>query len=135
MAGKESTDLSARTEKVRRRFESWRRRHKGRLPERLWSSAVDLAREQGVSPVARALRLDYNRLKHRLEVSQPSGSPPRVEPSHPPFIEIGLPTVRESPPCIVTIEDGSGVCLTVQVPTGCASELAGVVKALWTYRP
>ena len=47
---------------VRRRFELWRgtRRGRGRIPERLWTSAVKLAATYGLCRTARTLRLDYN---------------------------------------------------------------------------
>jgi hypothetical protein len=41
-----------------------------KLPESLWQAAVDLARQHGVCPVAHPLRLDYVRLKKRLDGSQ-----------------------------------------------------------------
>jgi hypothetical protein len=37
-----------------------------RLPDSVWESAVELAREHGVYSVARHLRLDYTGLKKRL---------------------------------------------------------------------
>ena len=37
-----------------------------RIPEALWSRAVELARVHGVARVATTLRLDYTRLKRRL---------------------------------------------------------------------
>ena len=47
---------------------AWRRKQSGRarLPEGVWSAATDLARTQGPSLVARALRLDYYKLRQRL---------------------------------------------------------------------
>jgi predicted restriction endonuclease len=40
--------------------------HRTRLPESLWQSAVELAREHGLYSVAHPLRLDYAQLKKRL---------------------------------------------------------------------
>ena len=37
-----------------------------KLPEPLWQAAVELARQQGIYPVAHPLRLDYMGLKRRL---------------------------------------------------------------------
>jgi hypothetical protein len=37
-----------------------------RLPESLWQAAVELARQYGIYAVAHLLRLDYTRLKQRL---------------------------------------------------------------------
>jgi len=51
------------------RFRRWRQaRNRGeRIPESLWTAAATLARSEGVNPVARALVLDYYRLKERVE--------------------------------------------------------------------
>ena len=43
------------------------RPHRTRLPETLWQSAVELAMQYGLHPVAHPLRLDYTQLKKRLE--------------------------------------------------------------------
>ena len=72
----------ARFETVRRRFELWRRRRQGRarIPERLWSSAVKLAATYGLCQTARALGLDYNALKQRVESAGLNDSPAGPKP-------------------------------------------------------
>ena len=70
------------------RFDRWRRSRKRgeRIPASLWASATDLAREEGVSTVARALVLDYYRLKERVETSGSSST--IVE--NPSFVELAV---------------------------------------------
>ena len=53
---------------LQRQLEQFRstRPHRTRLPETLWQSAVELAREHGLYSVAHPLRLDYVQLKKRL---------------------------------------------------------------------
>ena len=60
-------------QKVYRRLERWRNAHTGRLPipKRLWAAAVKLAREHGVCPTAKVLRLEYGKLKRLLESASP----------------------------------------------------------------
>jgi hypothetical protein len=60
-----SPDIPNKIQKVSRRFERWRSRHSGRLPipRRLWAAAVELAREHGVFHTAKALHLEYAKLK------------------------------------------------------------------------
>ena len=41
--------------------------HRAKIPESLWQAAEELAREHGLYAVAHPLRLDYVRLKRRLE--------------------------------------------------------------------
>ena len=63
--------------------------HRTRLPESLWRSAMELARQYGLYSVAHPLRLDYAQLKKRLggvvTVSRKATAPAFVEliTSHP----------------------------------------------------
>ena len=73
----------ARFAAARQRFERWRatRRGRGRIPERLWMSAVKLASAYGLCRTARTLGLDYNALKKRVASAglntSPAGPRPR----------------------------------------------------------
>ena len=74
----QESDIPTDIQKVVRRLERWRSAHTGRLPipERLWATAVGLAREHGVFHTAKALRLEYGKLRRLLESSRsvaPSG--------------------------------------------------------------
>ena len=80
--GFSATDLTA----LQRQVAAWRRAQRGRsrIPEDLWAAATSLAASEGVSWVARALHLDYYRLKRRCtegagDTSKPSRSPTFVE--------------------------------------------------------
>ena len=61
--------ISPDMQRLYKRFEQWRSAHTGRLPipERLWTAAAELAREHGVFPTAKALHLEYGKLKDRAE--------------------------------------------------------------------
>ena len=54
---------------LQRRLDEFRssRSHRTKLPESVWQSAVELAREYGLYSVTRPLRLDYTQLKKRVE--------------------------------------------------------------------
>jgi len=54
-----------RVEEVEAHLEEWRRNRQGRaaIPDELWSAATEVARQDGVSRTATALRLDYAKLK------------------------------------------------------------------------
>src|SRR2546422_9817392 len=60
--------VPAEIEEAQLQFENWRReRERGqRIPKNLWGTAVELAKQHGVWPTARALHLDHNRLKRRV---------------------------------------------------------------------
>jgi hypothetical protein len=53
---------------LQRQLEQFRDSHppRARLPESLWQSAVELARQHGLYSVAHPLRLDYVQMKKRL---------------------------------------------------------------------
>jgi hypothetical protein len=55
-------------DEVRTRFENWRQNPRGkqRIPDELWSDAIELARRDGVNPTAAALHLDGAKLKRRI---------------------------------------------------------------------
>jgi hypothetical protein len=77
MKNRLKSNFAATLSRGRERFEKWRSKHKTRtrLPKSRWSAATKLAHEYGLNPTVRALRLDYNGLKKRMESSgssQPS---------------------------------------------------------------
>jgi hypothetical protein len=119
--------------RIRVDLERWRRwRPPGeRIPSRLWSTAVELAREHGVSRTSSALRLDYYALKGRLE-ELAKASPPltrrtrvvseprrRVESGHG-FVEVfplslPNPSVTSVADCAILVEDARGTRLRVEL--------------------
>ena len=97
---KESLDIPNNMRKVHRRFERWRSAHTGRLPipRRLWAAAVELARGHGIFQTAKALRLEYGKLKRMVDSASPAtkgrvakamaGGPRRARSTAPPeFVE------------------------------------------------
>ena len=77
MRSRKTQASPARLEAGRRRFELWRstRQGRGRIPERLWKSAVKLAAVYGLCRTARMLGLDYNALKRHVGATGPGDSP------------------------------------------------------------
>src|SRR5438270_7468585 len=65
---RENTPIPEPVAQLQRQLEQFRttQPRRTKLPESLWEAAVELARQHGVYPVARPLRLDYTRLKKRL---------------------------------------------------------------------
>jgi hypothetical protein len=126
----------ARFEAVRQRFERWRRSRQGRarIPERLWTSAVQLAATYGLCRTARTLRLDYYALKKRVGSADlndlPAGCTPkrktparststaRKSAQNPAMAFVELTPVERlaSPECVVELEHPRGakmrICLT-----------------------
>jgi hypothetical protein len=71
---------------LQRQLEQFRstRPTRTKLPESLWQAAVELARQHGIYAVAHPLRLDYTRLKQRLD-----GTPNQSRKlNQPAFVEV-----------------------------------------------
>ena len=86
------------------RLEQWRSEHskRSRLPESIWSAAVEIAKRYGLHRTTKALRLDYAGLKKRMPaVEQAAGSPPG-------FLELLVPTAVSTPECVVEWESARG---------------------------
>ena len=113
MKNPRKTPLPAKLARGRRRFERWRHDHKPptRLPESLWSLAVGLAQEYGLSRTSRILRLDYNGLKKRLEFLAPDETSPATAP--PPFLELLPPGTPSTVECTLEREDAQGIKIRI----------------------
>jgi|ERR1700681_4395514 len=116
--------------RVRGRFERWRQGHRSRarIPESLWSEAVELARENGVHATARALRLDYYGLKKRLDGDGRSECTAKTE-TKAGFVEL-LP-VAAVPECVVELENASGAKLKVQLRGHAVPDLITLSHIFW----
>jgi hypothetical protein len=114
-------------DEVRTRFENWRqgRRGKQRIPEELWSAAIEVARRDGVNPTAAALHLDGGKLKRRM-VTADSVSGKAMPPT---FVELMRPTVdlRE---CTIELEGRNGK-LRIHWKGATSADVAAVSRALW----
>lgn len=97
---------------LQRSLEEFRstRPHRSKLPEMVWQSAVELAREHGLYAVAHPLRLDYAQLKKRLggvvTVPRKAASPAFVE-----LIASDAVTMSE---CVIEFESSIGGKMRVQ---------------------
>ena len=97
-----------------------------RIPEALWSRAVELARTHGVARVAATLRLDYTRLKRRL-----TAEPEAVVPTPAAFVEMTLDLPPSGSACVLALSDARGRALRIEWTRPVASEVAAVARSLW----
>jgi hypothetical protein len=93
-------------------LERWRSTHppRTRLPESLWQSAVELAKQHGVYQTARPLRLDYQRLKSRLHGSRVI----HRKPARPAFVELMGSRPAKLEECVIEVESSSGGKMRIQ---------------------
>jgi hypothetical protein len=109
---KSSSSIPEPIAQLQRELEQFRGSHppRTRLPESLWLSAVELARQHGLYLVAHPLRLDYVQLKKRLggvvKAPRRGASPAFVEliASHP-------TTMSE---CVIEFESSTGGKMRIQ---------------------
>ncbi len=145
MVQKDSQTEVASLEKVQHRFTAWRnaKRQGERIPEELWSSATELAREIGINRVANALHLDYTKLKHRVNEPVASktnttlttagpGSAPHAD--RPAFVEFAVEAVSRRPESVVEFEGRCGK-ITIRLAEHNPAEIVALVEALSRAEP
>jgi len=113
-------------DEVRTRFENWRQQRgsKQRIPEELWSAAIELARQNGVNPTATALHLDGGKLKRRM-VAANSVSGKALPPT---FVELIAPV--DQPECTIELEGRKGK-LRIHWKGATSADVAALSRALW----
>jgi len=115
-------------EQTRRRITRWRetRTHRGApMPAALWTAAIALARQHGLYPTARALRLDYGSLKKRRDAAGAD----RV--SAPTFVE--LPAARPTGlgSCVIDLEAPRGGRMRIEVTGVTVADLVTLTQVAW----
>ena len=91
-------------DEVRARFEAWRQNRQGRerIPDELWSAAIELARKNGINQTAAELHLDGGKLKRLMAGKATSGK------SAPAFVELVTPRAPSLPECMIELEGRRG---------------------------
>jgi len=127
MRGRNSAE-TLDTDQVRTRFESWRQTRKGkaRIPDELWSAAVEVAGREGVSYTAAALHLDGGKLKRRMMAT----GRVRDKTMPPAFVEMMVPPAVGASECTIELEGRNGK-LRIHWKGATAADLAGLSRTLW----
>jgi hypothetical protein len=129
-------------EQVRRRWTEWRSTHavRSRLPEELWSAAVELVQRDGMDATARALDVDKPSLRKwagRLHPapSQPSrrkSQPKQSANALPAFVELLASGSSTATSCLVEVESPQGAKLRLELKAISTSALAELIRAFAT---
>jgi hypothetical protein len=127
MRGRKSADALG-IDEVRTRFEIWRqtRTGKARIPDELWSAAVQVARRDGINQTAVALHLDGGKLKRRMMATGPVAD--KTMP--PAFVEMLVPQAVGASECTIELEGRNGK-LRIHWKGATAADLAGLSRTLW----
>jgi hypothetical protein len=112
---------------LQRQLEQFRstRPTRTKLPESVWHAAVELARHHGVYAVAHTLRLDYTRLKQRLD-GIPSQARKRNQPA---FVELIRQSAAPFPECVIEFESAGGGKMRIQWKAAAPPDWAGLLRA------
>ncbi|MDA1138830.1 MAG: hypothetical protein O3B01_09635 [Planctomycetota bacterium] len=128
--GKRDSRIPPDLQRLCRRLEKHRNsKGKGhRLPSGIWRSAAELAREHGVSLVARVLSLDYYTLKERAVVA--GGN--RGESVSAAFVELRPSSSnRDDSGVTIDLHSESGDRMTMRLPMLDGLDAVELVQAFW----
>jgi hypothetical protein len=138
----EISDVPHDMRKVYRRLRRWRSSHARRvpLPDSLWAAAGELAHEHGINRTAKALHLEYGRLKERAEAAGQekkvvrkarSGIQRQARPTAPPaFMELITPRPGSAASAVVELEGPRGR-MKIELKGVASAELVALSRALW----
>ena len=114
--------------RVYRRFEGWRSAHSGArlpIPEGLWASAAEVAREHGVFQTAKVLRLEYGKLKRMVQSARPI-----AKTAAPAFVELVAPQTGGLSECLIELEGPRGK-MRIRWKGTTGPDLAELGRVLW----
>ena len=122
-----STPIPAPIAQLQRQLDQFRstQPRRAKLPESLWQTAVELARQHGVYSVAHPLRLDYMGLKKRL-----GGAPSlRRKAMKPAFVELIAPHPATLEECIIEFEASRGGRIRIQWKASAPPDWTSLLRA------
>ena len=125
-------NLPAPMERVRQRFERWRRTRKPptRIPASLWAAAVEMAGTYGLYRTARALPVEYYSLKKRL-AQESVAARGRHEPV-PGTTFVELPPVPTGAcDCMLELEDAAGSKMRIHLKAATPPDLTALCRSFW----
>jgi len=140
----EIPDISPDMRKVYLRLKRWRSSHARRvpIPDSLWAAAGELARAHGINPTAKALHLEYGKLKQRAEAAVPTmkghkakalikGRRRARRTAPPTFVELMAPPPGSFPGAVVELEGPRGR-MRIEIKGVAPAELVALSRALWS---
>jgi len=133
MSARKTPVVSVGMEQTHRRLERWRETRTAGLPipEKLWAAAAKLAQRHGVYPTARALGLEYNKLKR---LSETGGETQRARPA-PAFVELMAPQPAGVSECRIELEGPRGGRMRIELPMASAEVVVGLCRVVWGGAP
>jgi hypothetical protein len=111
----------------RTRFQAWRGRRKlgERIPQPLWTLAVQLAKAHGVSRTATVLGVDYYGLTKRIKMEDAE-----CQANGAAFVEWPAP-LSVGKECQLEFENGSGATMRVRLIGFDAADIEALSRTFW----
>ena len=133
MDGRKRGEIPQRLTRAASRFAAWRRTHvpHSRIPKFLWTAAVKLAADFGISGTATALRLNYYDLKKHVESTAPPLRRASVVEHKPVFVEWPSSALPKSGDCIIELEHATGSKMRVHLKGPHSPDLVSLSTAFW----
>lgn len=105
------TQLEVEIRTLNKELAAWRKVHSAPtpIPVDIWSRAAALAAEQGVGPVAKALRLDHGKLKRLADPSHTNLVPQLPEVTFLEFQTGQIGSDTEAMSCLIEVEGPHGL--------------------------
>jgi len=128
---KRGPKFSTRLEKLKRRFETWRKTKTGRspIPETLWRSAVKLAEASNINRVSKALHLNHTTLKERM-MTDTDASFSFQESPEPLFVELDSPSKPLSE-CFIELEKSDGAKMKLHFNKTQDVDFTSLIQSFW----
>ena len=130
MGQKISRAVAPALKELQQRFTAWREagRIGRRIPEELWASATELARQCGVNPISKAIALDYTKLKRRLAKNDRTAK--KISPNASgAFVELTANAVAPTSECVIEFEGRCGK-LTIRLTGHHPTEVVALAETL-----
>ncbi len=126
--------------RMRQRLDDWRGSHNRGVafPPTLWSAAGRVARRHGVFRTARALGLEYNKLKGMSGVIAwvPGKRKTRPNPKPVKFIELTGALPLSPSGCRLSLRNANGQRLQLEMASGAATEMVlQLCRSGWSASP
>lgn len=133
MLGRKRIEVSVDLARAADRFAAWRqnRARGARIPECLWSVAVECANLHGLSRTATVLKVGYYELRKHQGQRNPSLG---CDPSSPTFVELPSVSVAVSGSCVIEWEKDCGERMRVQLSGGACPDLLSLSRSFWESR-
>jgi len=98
------------------------------MPAPLWAAAVALARQHGLAPTARRLRVDYGSLKKHLNGAAGGRVPP------PAFVELPAAPPTGLGPCVIELAARRGRRMRIELTGVTRADLVALTQMAWSHR-